>query len=312
MNRFVVLTLFLFQIFSLKAQDKIITTTHDTILCRIVSMDNERILYEVKDKKGLINGKFINLSQVETYMRSSPTMKNSNQQPQRRTRPVSVPEHVWNLRLNIGKSNMPWYWDNAQSVNTTQDYYKRLKTGYHINTSAIRMITNNAGIGLDYSFMSSSFNGNVQSQYETSSYVTSSEKFNQYVHFLGPSFLFQQHIDAKRKFTVSESVSAGAHFLRIEDQNTYPIVNQSGYTENKVNTLLTALSMAAKVGITTEYRVSENVSVGLGGGFTFGSFTKANLEMRELNNSISLKNQKLSNAINMSRIDYSFVVRYLF
>ncbi len=312
MNRFLLLPVFLFLIFNLKAQDKIISNSNDTIQCRIVSMDDERILYEVKGENGSITGKFINLSQVATYMRSSPTIKKPNQQPQRRIRPKNVPEHAWNLRLNFGKSTIPWYWDFAQEVNTLQDYYNKLKTGYHINASAIRMITNNVGFGLDYSFMSSSFNGNIQSPYESFRYATTSEKFNQYVHFLGPSVHFEQHIDEKRKFTIGESVSAGAHFLRMEDQNTYPIVNESGYTDYKVNTLLTALSMAAKVGITTEYRISQNVSVGLGGGFTFGSFTKANLEIREPNNSISLKNQKLSKALKMSHIDYSLVVRYLF
>lgn len=312
MKRFALLPIFLFLIISLKAQDKIISTSHDTIQCRIVSMDDERILYEVIEKYGLITGKFINMSQVASYIRSSPKTKNANRYSQASTRPINVPEHVWNLRLNFGISNMPWYLDNVQDINTMQDYYNKLKTGYHLNTSAIYMITNNAGFGVDYSFMSSSFNGNIQSPYEHSMYATTSEKCNQYLHFLGPTVLFQQHIGIKRKFTISESVSAGAHFVRLEDQNTYPIFDQSGYTEYKVNSLLTAISMAAKFGLTTEYRISQNVSVGLGGGFTLGSFTKANLEMREPNNSISLKNQKLSDALNMSRIDYSFVVRYQF
>lgn len=312
MNRFSLLLFSIFFIFNLKAQDKIISTSNETILCRIVSMDDERILYEVVGKNGYVTGKFIKLSQVASYMRSSPTIKNPYQQPQRRIRPIIAPEHVWNFRLNVGKSTMPWYWDIAQDVNSMQDYYKRLKTGYHINTSAIYMISNNSGFGVDYTFMNSSFNGNIQTPYETSSFVTTSEIFNQYLHFLGPSFLFQQHIDVKRKFTVSESVSVGAHFLRIEDQNSYPIINQTSFTEYKVNSLLTSLSMAAKVGITTGYRITPNVSFGLGGGFTVGSFTKANLEIREPSNSTSIKNQKLSNALNMSRFDYSFALSYQF
>lgn len=310
MNRFALLPIFLLLFSSLKAQDKIISTTHDTIQCRIVSIDNERILYEVKGKNGSVTGKFIDLSQVANYTRSPTSNNNTKQHLQRRTRPVIVPDHVWNLRLNVGKSTMPWYLDNIQVVNSMQNYYNKLKTGYHLNSSVIYMTTNNLGFGLDYSFLYSSFNGSIQTPIATSMYVTTTERFNQYIHFFGPTAIFQQNIDVNRKFTFSESVSVGALFIRMEDQNTYPIIDQSSYTDFTVNTLLTSFSLAAKIGITAEYRLSQNVSVGYGAGFIYGSFKKANLEMRDSNTSISLKNQELSNALNVSRFDYSLVVRY--
>lgn len=312
MNRFVTLSIFLFLIFSLKAQDRIISTTHDTISCRIVSIDHERILYEVIGKNGSATGKFINLSQVAIYTRSTPTTNYSKLHPQRNKRPINVPEHAWNLRLNVGLSTMPWCWENVQADNTMQDYYNHLNMGYHINTSVIRMITNNLGLGIDASLFNSSFNGNIQSPINTSIYATVSEKFNQYVYFVGPSVLFQQNMDVKRKITVSESVTAGSFFLRFEDRNSYPIVDPSGYTDYTVNTLLTSISFAAKIGLTIDYRLTQNVSVGLGGGLTYGLFKKANLEIRNPNNSLSFKNQELSQPLDMSRIDYSFVVRYQF
>lgn len=313
MNKFALLPVFLILFFSTKAQDRIISMNHDTIHCTIVSINNERIRYELKNKDGSVTGKFMNLSQVAEYTRSSQPENNLKPRKIKTLKPVSVPENQWCLGLNIGGATMPWYFDNIQSSVALPDYYNKLKTGFHINTSAHYMISGFWGIGAEYSFFNTSFSGSMPSPYSTSIFLMVSEKYHQYINYLGPSVLLQQHPDIRRKFILSESLSVGALFIRLEDQSTFPNVDNSGYTDATNNSLLTGNTLSAKFGLTAEYRLYRNVSVGLGGDFIWASLKKASFESKgPNNNSSSTENQTLPKAMNLSRIDYSFVLHYHF
>jgi len=313
MNKFTLLPIFLILFFSTKAQDRIVSINHDTIHCTILSMNNERIMYELKNKDGSVTGKFMNLSQVAEYIRSPQPENNSKPRKLKTSKPVDVPENLWCLGLNIGGSTMPWYFDNIQSSAAMPDYYNKLKTGFHINTSAHYMINSYWGVGAEYSFFDTSFSGSMQTQYSQSIFLMVSENYRQYINYLGPSVLLVQHPDVRRKFILSESLSAGVLFIRMEDQSIYPNVDTSGYTDVTNNSLLTGNSMSAKLGLTAEYRLLRNVSVGLGGDFIWASLKKASFESRGPNNtSSSAENQEIPNGMNLSRIDYSFVLRYHF
>ena len=310
MNRFALLPIFLLLVCTTKAQDRIISTNHDTILCKIVSINNEHIRYELTNKDGSVTGKFMNLSQVMEYTRSVRQEKNSKPGKPKLSKPVSIFENKWCLGLSIGGSTMPRYFDNSSDA--LSDSYKKLKNGFHINAGAHYMLSNSWGIGAEYSFFNSSSSGDMQTQYSPTEFITISEKTRQYINYLGPSVLFVQELDARRKFTLNESLSAGALFIRLEDQNTYPNVDNTGYTDVSNNSLLTGSALAAKLGISAEYKLCSKVSVGLGGDFIWCSLKKASYEAKSPNNSSSVTNQELTNALNLSRIDYSFVLRYHF
>lgn len=313
MNKFALLPVFLLLFFSTKAQDRIISIQHDTIHCTILSINNDRIRYELKNKDGSVTGRLMNLSQVVEYTRSPQLENNSKPRKPKTLKPVNVPENLWCLGFNIGGSTMPWYFDNIQSSTAMPDYYNKLKTGFHINTSAHYMINSFLGVGAEYSFFNTSFSGTAPSQYSPTLFLMVSEKYRQYINYLGPSVLFQQHLDVRRKFILSESLSGGVLFIRMEDQSTYPNVDTYGYADVTNNSLLTANSLSAKLGLSAEYRLYRNVSVGVGGDFIWGSFKKASFESRGPNDySSSTQNQELPNAINISRIDYSVVLRYQF
>ena len=99
----------------------------------------------------------------------------------------------------------------------------------------------------------------------------------------------------------------------MENQISYPNVNQYSYKDISYNTLLTGKTFSGKVGLTAEYRLLETLSVGLGGDFIWCLLKKASLESKGSNNySSSTDNQELSAAMKLSRIDYSFVLRYRF
>jgi len=125
--------------------------------------------------------------------------------------------------------------------------------------------------------------------------------------------MFQQHLDAQGKFILAESVSAGILFFRMEDQGTYPNVSESGYRTISENMLLTGNSFSGKSGLTAGYRLSESASVGLGCDFIWCSLKKVGYKSKgTYYYSDSSGKEKLSDPLKLSRIDYSFVLRYYF
>jgi hypothetical protein len=313
MNKFTLLSFFALLFFSAKAQDKIISIQRDTIACTIVSINNGRILYEQTNKDGTVMGKSIPLSQVAEYTASHGLTKKSTTGKQKMPQSEPTAESPFRLGLSAGLSNMPWCLDHYLSSSTLPDYYDKLKTGFHLNASAHYMIKDYWGLGVEYSFCSSSMSGNMPIEYYPSMFLLESDKCHQYIHYLGASVLFKQYLDAKRKFTVSESLSAGKSFLRMEFQSVLPSVNQSVYTDMANNTLLTGNAYSGKLGLAFEYNLCKAVSVGLGADFIWFSLKKVNYKTQGSNNSnTSVEDQELSKAMNLSRIDYSFVLHYHF
>jgi hypothetical protein len=313
MNRFTLLPLFLLLFINAKAQDKIISINQDTIHCKIVSISNERIFYELNNNDGSITGKSMPLSQVAEYLKLDQPEANSNTDNPETPKSVSSPENRFCLGLDAGYSTMPWYLDNFLLSSAMPDYYNSLKTGFHINASAHYMIRSFLGFGAEYSFFKTDASGTMPIEYFPPVFIMQSEECRQYVNYLGASLLFQQHLDARQKFTLGESLSAGILFLRLEDQSTYPDISQSGYSNFTDNLLLTGNSFSAKVGLTAGYRLSESVSVGLGGDFIWCTLKKASYESRGSDNySYSSDKEKLTDPLKLSRIDYSFVLRYCF
>lgn len=313
MNKFTLLPLFLLLFINAKAQDKIISVNHDTIHCKIVSISSERIFYELNNNDGSITGKSMPLSQVAEYLKLDQPEANSNTDKPETPESVSSPENRFCLGLDAGYSTMPWYLDNFQLSSAMPDYYNGLKTGFHINARAHYMIRSFLGLGVEYSFCKTDMSGTMPIEYLSSVFIMQSEKCSQYINYVGASVLFQQHLDARHKFMLGKSVSAGILFLRLEDQSTYPDVSPWGYSDIANNLLLTGNSFSAKFGLTAAYRLSKSVSVGLGGDFIWCSLKKASVKSRGSDNySYSSDNEELSDPLKLSRIDCSFVLRYCF
>lgn len=313
MNKFTLLPLFLLLFINAKAQDKIISINQDTIHCRIVSISNERIFYEQKNNDGSITGKSMPLSQVAEYLKLHQPETNSYTDKPEGPKSKFIPENRFSLRLDAGYSTMPWYLDNLQLSSEMPDFYDKLKSGFHINAGAHYMIRSFLGLGAEFSFFKTGVSGSMPIEYTSSVFIMESEECRQYINYLGASVLFQQHLDARHKFMLGESVSAGILFLRLEDQSTYPDVSMSGYSDIASNMLLTGNSFSAKFGLTAGYRLSESVSFGLGGDFIWCTLKKASFESRGSDDySYSSGKEELSDPLKLSRFDYSFVLRYCF
>ena len=137
MRKILFLLFILFVQLAVSAQDKIITTSGDTILCRIVSVFDNRIIYEQRaDKKDVI-GKMIPVSDVAEYFRA-PVAQSSNEMYHRSW----TPEQPWLLSLSVGGAYLPWLLDNVTEESAENNDYKKLNKGLALSANVHYLITN--------------------------------------------------------------------------------------------------------------------------------------------------------------------------
>jgi hypothetical protein len=313
MYKFAILPLFLLHFFRAEAQDRIISDNHDTINCTILSINNKRILYEIKNNDGSVTGKFIQLSHVTEYSRSQQSAKNQDILKTKTYEPEKFPEYPIFFDLKAGMSKMPWYFDSFSNSSDIPENFRSLNSGYHINSDIYYKIKSFLGLGVEYSFLKTSSSGIYPLKSSSSLFLMEAEKCIQYINYLGASVQFQQQLFALKKIILSESISSGILFLRIEDQTTSPSVNQSGYSDVANNMLLTGNAFYGKLGLSGEYRIFKTLSAGFGSDLIWSSLKKIRYESKSSNNPGSTTdNQKLSSKLNLSRIDYSLVLRCYF
>ncbi len=315
MAKIVLISLLLLAFFTAKAQDKIVTTQNDTIKCKIVLINKDRILYELNSGEGTSQGKFLPLSEVAEYYRSDQPLVKEKKEKLKKTKTRTKPDNRWCFGLNAGISNMPWILDHYLFESDVPDTYKNLDKGLHVNTSIHYMINNKLGIGAEYSFSLTRLNNNTykSSSYYYPTYITVNEKFRQYVNYVGPSILLQQYLGKQKRITLRESLSAGAIYYRLENQTTYPSYSDYTYNDITYNSLMTGNTNGAKIGIAAEYKFSKHISVGLSGDFTWSELESADFESKVYGAyGFSEDNVDLDDPLKLSRLDYSIVLHYTF
>jgi len=310
---FVCLLLSVF-VFLLKAQDKIVTSKNDTIFCKIVTMSTTRIFYE-QTEGSKIAGRSIALDDVASYSRQAETTAKQSQHAYSvaTERRQIVPEKRIIFELSVGVSNMPWLLGNVGS-SEMNEAYEQLKKGLAVGVSVHNLFTSSIGFGLQYSFFGSGYHGDsfqaIDPTYPI--YMVGNIKSRQYVNYLGPSVLFQQFLGSNRKLKLSETLSGGMLFYRIEEQFSMAVpFSSSSYTTTGYNVLGNGLTVGGRFGCSVEYLVLPYLSVGVGGNFLYGQLSKMNLEYRNSGgNSESIPNQKLENSLDLSHFDYGLVLKF--
>lgn len=206
-------------------QDKIITIQNDTIHCRIVSFTPTHIQYEQKTKKQNIVNRFIPKEYVLSYYRN---LQSAQIKPDYRIdRPKST--HRWLAGIQTGNSIMTASTDdswrslilNDMGMNTLQskDINQQLNRGWHLNGDIYYTDSDNFGLGVKYSFFTSS----AQKDFITKAhrevlptFVCVGLKENLYIHYIGPSMIIRQWLDRNQKFQLTEMFSAGYVWYRDE------------------------------------------------------------------------------------------------
>jgi hypothetical protein len=298
----------------LSAQDRIITVKGDTIFCRIVSMSDNHIVYEQHAGEKQVSGKIIQLSEVAEYFRA-PVTKSYDEIYISRT-----PEHPWLFSLSLGGGHMPWLLENVEEESAGK--YKNFSNGLTLNATVHYLITNNIGFGVQYSFFTSKIKNNDPAMISSFPLYTSSDtRERQYINYAGLSVIFRQFLDNKRKFSFSETLGGGLLLYRAEEQSKMfmPYYDSGIYQQNyygqvkyvNQNSLITGNTFGATIGISAEYKILPNLSIGIGGGFLYGSLSKINSKYKDsISGKVNSESMKPDNSLNLSRIDYSLVLRF--
>ena len=97
MNKINKILTLIFIIFSLtitsKAQDKIITTTGDTINCKIIEISSTIITYEQVLQDNSISGRFISINNVIEYIRDAEVLSNSTEMNMEMNQEIEIKKH---------------------------------------------------------------------------------------------------------------------------------------------------------------------------------------------------------------------------
>ena len=328
MEKLLLIFFFFVSLAAAKAQDKIITIKQDTIVCRIVSVNTERISYEQKISDKQVAGKSIPISDVLQYFRTGKSDSFGDIIAHEKNKRVR-PGHRWLISLQGGLTHSLADYSafrnlmlNAgSSASEADDYTRKLENGYHINTSLHYLLTTFFGLGAEYNLFYSASKGEFIAQgvggmnLPVYSNVALNERL--YSHFTGVSVLFQQFPDKKKRIKISETISPGIVLFRDEnrssefqdywgDNDSYSGTPPQYY--DHANNLTKGITFGAKGGLAIEYLICPQLSAGLAGNFIWAKLHKISVKSLEYDT----KNQKLEKPMDISHIDYGFTVRYNF
>ena len=264
------------------AQDKIVTTQGDTILCRIVSISEALINYEQRDGEAIV-GRFIPIDRVLEYSRNaSGVYQNLPKNTVEKTvETKSIPYKRWRAGLQFGGAHLLVSTTDSEimrrmgySYEQAADYAKQYKNGIQFSADMHVMCDEHAGLGLKYQFFhTSAKTNNILLQtyiyddyygYRIPAYVDFSLKEDLYINYIGFSIFLHQRFGNRQRFALSGQFSLGAAFLRNEIRTNLP-----------VNELNTTTITAATLELSTDYYILPWLSVGATAGLFFGMVENA-------------------------------------
>lgn len=311
-----------------KAQDKIITIQQDTIHCRIVSINADRISYEQKTADNYIVGKSISTSEVVQYLRTGEPGSFGKQIARPKIKRPR-PEHRFLFSLQGGLSHSLTDYSEFKNLmlsagspaSDINDYIHKLENGYHLNTSLHYLLTSFFGLGADYNLFYSTATGDFLSpgygEFNFPIYANLRISERLYTQFAGASLLFQQFPDKKHRIKISETLSPGIVLFRDESRNNIfqvytggssPYNGQAPQYFDQANSLTKSTAFGAKGSLSVEYGLTRQLSFGLAANFMWAKLHKVSSKDASTENN----DQKLGEPIDISHIDCGLVVRYNF
>jgi hypothetical protein len=296
----------------MNGQDKIITISHDTIECKILSISSTHLNYEQTSGDHIV-GKFIPVSEVAEYYKGSGrrNMLNvDNSTVTLRLRPESFRFRHWLAGVGSGGSYLTASTVEAENVlvnegiprNNAENYYTKFRNGVQVNANIHYLfdIGNDVldmGIGLKYRY--SSFSAQMDAMLTTQSYVYLQYAINEkaYINYLGLSYILQHWLGQNRKFGLACEVSAGYVSFRDETRS------------EQYNFLGTGKTFGLNAGIIFAYYLFDYMSLNVD--FNYFSAVLKRLNVSDGVSSIVVEFEKGKDN-NLSHLNYSLGVRFHF
>ena len=176
--------------------------------------------------------------------------------------------------------------------------------GWNISGDGYFMFSDNFGLGAKYSLFSSA----VQKDFTVENYllprsmipqyVHADTKEIQYIHYAGPSGIYQHWLDKNNRFLLSGTLSAGYVHYRKETR-TEP--NQNLFN----NILSTGSTWGANIGVSAEYFPIKRrgLAIGVSTNYKYARLTKINEQTRDVPRKVNF------NAQSLARLDYLITIR---
>lgn len=306
------------------SQDRIITVRQDTIFCRIASISPTYIHYEQQGAKMQIINKYIPTEQVREYSRNSQSPENNSYY--RTGWQTPEPEYSWQIGLQVGGASLLTSSAKDESAmvdigipkSQAKDYYKQLKQGWSFNGDIHYLLSGHFGLGAKYSFFMSSaqkdFTVKIDNYYPE--YVCMGMKEKLYIHYAGPSVIFQQWLDENHLIQLSEMLSAGyVHYrneLRMDPNQYVPAISSplsTGVTRTIYNALTKSNTWGASAGLSLDYYPASWLSIGVNAGFMYARLTQIDVSIGEATKTVKLDKKDYQP---LSRLDYSLNIRFHF
>ena len=303
MNKFFLLFVAMLAVISVDAQDKIITINNDTILCRIMSINDVAIRYEQLYGGKVMVGKIIPLSNVAEYHRL----------PAKNITSIAVKKKMpWQLSQSVGGGLMPWLQESYRAAGINNEYTK-IEHGVQIGIQAHYFVNQSMALGVQYAGFTSGINGDVLSEInpEYPIYTYAYQRERHFVNYIGVSALFQQPLSSNRKFYLTETISGGAFFYRGESQSLQNMPSSSSYSSLQQNSLIEGITVGAGVGISAGYLIRPDLSIGTGVDFLHARLKKVDFEYKDSQYGRQEgRGVELNSPLDFSRFNYSIVLRY--
>lgn len=274
---------------SIQAQDLIVTKKNDSISCKIMKLKKDNIYFVFKNND-IYQSTLLPEAEVASYsydfFENDPIPKDSL--------PGFVEQTGFRLAFNGGYSYDPAKISNSTPV-FLEEFTKQLRSGYHIEGSAIYFFDRIFGIGLKYNlFKTKNTLNNVIFTNTDGSEIIGTLENDISVSFVG-LVLATRLLGKKSNNAVLINSAIG--YLSYQDDQLLAIPIKS--TGN-------ALGINTNVGY--DYELSDNFFVGVQVGITSGRIKELDIESSSGTETVELPDDE--RPWGSARIDFSFGVRY--
>ena len=282
--------IFMLNVLSIQAQDKIVTTSGDTIECRIVSVSDDYIIYEqfVSDK-GIV-GNRLPVEQMSTYT------KGENSKDMYRQKKSIPPAQRWQIGIQGGTGLTL---ASAKGIRT--DFHKKMKWGNHYGADIHYWLNRWGSLGVKYSgFYTSAGTYLIIDVHDGRTYYCANVEKRIYINFAGLSFSTQQYFAYYDKLRLTFASAYGlAHYRDEEEYDNYKFSNY----------LLKSTSFGFSLELSAEYFPLSWMSVGTHVSCFGAWFWKGKLSDGYNNTTVKFKELQI-NSINAMRLDLSIGIKF--
>ncbi|MCL6268003.1 hypothetical protein [Flagellimonas myxillae] len=289
MNKFYLALATLFFCQAVLSQDIIVTQDNDTIQALIIKQKKEEIYFVFKNK-GRYQSSMLPMSEVKSFQKDF----NPKIRIPKDSLPGYIPASGFRLAINGGYSYDPAR--ISPSIPTfLRDYNNKLRSGYHIETSAIYFFDRTFGIGIKYNlFKSKNSMDNINFTDIDGMEINGTLENDITTSFVG--LVLATRIMGKKSNNAVFINSAFGYLSYRDDQLR---VDPFMFTGN---------TLGSSVDVGYDYEISEDFFVGAQVGITGGRLKKVEMESASGVETVELSDNE--RPWGSARIDFSVGVRF--